>query len=630
MKNHIHHKKSKFWEKMTGWKGIWFHLAGIIAIAWFLIRVVPKPQRAQYPCQQIAMSISLGYIAFWGILFTGLVIWMRKVKTKWAKTMPTIAAGFVVLFTITGAVFATGFFQGNQPAITTWDPIPKQPMGNGTGINPGRVVWEWNPAATAQNLTGYWWEEQNNNQTILDAMFRQGVCEVTGETNISAAWDALFHDFNQRHGNGDIGYQPGEKIAIKINLNNVMYHTQNPYTYESTDRDASPYVVKALLRQLVNTAGVTQEDITVLDASRDMPDWFYYRVYYHDYPASPLVPEFSLVHFVDNSGGAMGREIIIPSQEYVYVYNDSGLKLTLPTSISEATYLFDMPLLKKHPVNNGITLSGKNLFGCFMEPVSDGLHQTHVDSFTMGVPAPQTALLADKDLGGKMLLYIGDGTFATKVDHKTIAKFLMYPFNNDWTNSLFFSQDPVAMDSVMYDFLYTEGTNPCEESQNYLHQAAVPPANVYDPENDGVYLTKSLGVHEHWDPTVNIFSSDRYSGPAGHGIDFQAYGEEYARPGVVIASPQEKHLYLFGTDKGAFPWTMIIGRIDVEAHVNGDVGAIQKVEFYKDNVLKFTDAEAPFIWSWNTVSLFRHTIKVTAYYDSVNTTSSEIKVWKLL
>jgi hypothetical protein len=44
----------------------------------------------------------------------------------------------------------------------------------------------------------------------------------------------------------------------------------------------------------------------------------------------------------------------------------------------------------------------------------------------------------------------------------------MYPFNGDWTNSLFFSQDPVAMDSVMYDFLFAEGTNPSEASQNYI------------------------------------------------------------------------------------------------------------------------------------------------------------------
>ena len=61
----------------------------------------------------------------------------------------------------------------------------------------------------------------------------------------------------------------------------------------------------------------------------------------------------------------------------------------------------------------------------------------------------------------------------------------------------------------MYDFLYEEGTNPIEGSQNYLHQSAEPPLGIYDPENDGVYLSESLGVHEHWDNSKDIFSPDR-------------------------------------------------------------------------------------------------------------------------
>ena len=153
----------------------------------------------------------------------------------------------------------------------------------------------------------------------------------------------------------------------------------------------------------------------------------------------------------------------------------------------------------------------------------------------MGNPAPQVDLFAYEHLGGKTLLYLGDGTFGTKVDHKTIAKFLMYPFNDDWTNSLFFSQDPVALDSVMYDFLLTEGTNPIEGSQNYLHQAAVPSPNVYDPEHDGMYLSTSLGVHEHWDRTVNIFSAQ--SGTLvlqEMELTIAHLDEEFVRPGVVI------------------------------------------------------------------------------------------------
>jgi hypothetical protein len=626
MKNQVHYKKTRIWERMTGWKGIWFHIAGIIAILWFVIRVVPKPQRAQYPCQQVAISISLGYIAFWSILFTGLVIWMRKAKTKFAKMAPTFIAGFIVLFTISGAVFATNYFQGDQTTAVSWDPIPKQPMGTGTGVNPGRVVWVWNPNATEKDLAGYWWEQENNNQDIIDHMFSIGVQNLTGASDDSDAWNSIFSYFNEVHGNGNVGYQPGEKIAIKLNFNNALGGTGDPYVKEDNDRDASPYVVKALLRHLVNVVGVAQEDITVFDASRPIANWFYNRVYYETYPADPLVEEFSHIHFVDSTGDAAGREQVIPSSTTMYFAD--GTTRTLPTCVIEAKYIINMPLLKRHPINMGVTLSGKNFFGSFIEQVSD-IHTYHISGLTMGNPAPQVDLLAYEHLGGKTLLFLGDGTFGTKVDHKTIAKFLMYPFNNDWTNSLFFSQDPVALDSVMYDFLLTEGTNPTEGSQNYLHQAAVPLPNVYDPEHDGIYLSTSLGVHEHWDRTINIFSSERYSGSSGNGIDYRAYGQEFVQPGVVITTPLEKHLYLFGKDIGAFPTTMVIGKIDVNAQVNGDAGTVQKIEFYKDNTLQFTDTEAPYIWTWNKVSFFRHTIKIIAYYDSVNSTSNQMSVWKL-
>ena len=626
MKHHAHHKTSRFWENLTGWKGIWFHVAGIIAIIWFLVRVVPKPSRAQYPCQQVAMSISLGYIAFWGILFTGLIVWMRKAKTKFMKTTPALLTSFLVLFTITGAVFATNYFGQSEPSPVAWNPIPKEPMGVPTGVNPGRVVWEWNPDATQKNLTGYWWEAQNNNQAVIDQMVASGIEQLAGLSNGTQAWGVLFSYFNQIHGYGNVGYQTGEKIAIKLNFNNAGGGVGDPYTKEDNDRDASPFVVKALLRQLVHVAGVPQEDITIFDASRPIPDWFYNRLYYVTYPADPLEPEFNAIHYVDAYGGATGREQAVASATKMY-FADGTIR-TLPQQIVDAKYLIDMPILKRHPLNYGVTLSGKNFFGSFMEPVSD-IHPYHLSGLIMGNPAPQVDLFAYKDLGGKTFLFLGDGTFATTNDHKTISKFLMFPFSNDWTNSLLFSQDPVAIDSVMYDFLYTEGANPCEGSQNYLHQAAVPLPDIYDPEHDGVYLSTSLGVHEHWDPTVDIFSADRYSGPSGNGIDWVTSGSEYAQPAVVITTPQEKHLYLFGTDKGKFFATIIIGKITVEAQVNGDVETVQKVEFYKDNKLQTTDTEAPYTWSWNTVSFFRHTITVIAYYNGVNSTTSHLTVWKL-
>jgi len=525
MKQKFHKIKMNLLLRSTNPSGILFHIAGIICIIWFLIRVIPKPDRIRYPCQQMSIMVALGYITFWILLwsaiFHGLSIWMKKVKYNISKFAPVILVSFILIFSISSNVFAD-INNDEKEKLVIWDPIPKEPIGTPLGVSPGRVVWVWNPNATEKELSGYWWEMENNNQTVIDLMFSYGLQSLASADDDYSAWDFIFKYFNQIHGYGDIGYQPGEKIAIKINFNNC-----GSYTAEDNDRDASPYVVKSLLRQLVNVVGVDQDDITIYDATRAIGNWFYNRVYYTEYPANSLVPEFTEVHFVDSMGGASGRESVIASSKRVYFAAGSCAYRTLPTVVADAKYLINMPLLKRHPIESGVTLSGKNFFGTWIEGV-EAVHPYLYSSFILGNPAPQTDLFAHEHIGGKTILYIGDGTFATKVDHRTIAKFQMYPFNDDWTSSLYFSQDPVAIDSVMYDFLLAEGTNPTEGSQNYLHQSAVPNLNTYDPENDGVYLSDSLGVHEHWDTTEDIFSSNRYSGVSNNGIDYIAFqGKEF-------------------------------------------------------------------------------------------------------
>ena len=552
MKLNFHKIKMKLLYRITNSNSILFHIIGIICIIWFLIRVVPKPDRIRYPCQQMSIIVALGYITFWIILwsalFHGLGLWMKKVRYNTSKFPPAILVSFLLIFSISSNVFADNNYDENEKLVL-WNPIPKEPIGTPKGENPGRVVWVWNPEATEKDLSGYWWNMENNDQTVIDQMFSFGLQNLANVDNDYLAWDLLFKYFNQVHGHGNIGYQPGEKIAIKVNFNNCQ-----DYITEDNYRDASPYVVKSLLRQLVNAVGVNQEDITIYDATRPIGNWFYNRVFYKEYPANPLVPEFADVHFVDCYGSASGREKVIVSSERVYFAAGSCEYRTLPTVVADASYLINMPILKRHPIENGVTLSGKNFFGTWMESVED-VHPYLYSSFILGNPAPQTDLFAHENIGGKTILYLGDGIFATKVNHWTIAKFQMYPFNDDWTNSLFFSQDPVAIDSVMYDFLLAEGTNPAEGSQNYLHQSAEPPAGVYDPENDGVFVSDSLGVHEHWNTTENIFSSERYSGPLDNGIDYIAvHGEEFKvdADGPYYGLTHEP-LQFYGTASGGNP-----------------------------------------------------------------------------
>lgn len=620
--------RKKIYNRLKNLKGLWFHIIGLACLIWIIIRVTPAPHRSQYPCQLIAIPIAIGYIAFWSILLHSLKIWMSKAKTRTTAYIPAFLIFFILMFSITGAVFA---FNTNNTSGVDWEPTPKNPIGTPIGAKPGRVVWVWNPEATKSNIDGLWWNEKNNNQEVINNMFSDGIKGLTDETDDYKSWDTLFKYFNQVHDKGEQGYKNGEKIAIKVNLNNCYDYLNKPYTRIDNERDESPYVVKTLLKQLTQVVGVKQEDITIYDSSRAMANWFYNRVYYEKYPAFPLVPEYPNVNYIDTYGGAHGRKKATPSNELIHFADGTGLYRTLPESVVNANYIINMPLLKRHPSNNGngVTLSAKNFYGTWIEPVVK-VHKYHESGHILDNPTPQTDLLAHEHIGQKTLLYIGDGMYPTIIDHKTLDKFQMYPFNNDWTNSLFFSQDPVAIDSVMYDFLHTEGTKPSEGSQNYLHQAAQPTTNVYDPENDGIYLNHSLGVHEHWDKNIDIFSPERYSGPENNGIDFIAIGQEHAQPYIVIHNPKQNHLYFNNKEITVFPLTIVFAPILINVSVNGVSQNILNIEFYIDNDIKHTCTEEPYNWYWQEISFSKHELKIIANLEDGNLISNELTIWKYL
>jgi len=622
MKKWTHH----LFHKMKHAKGIWFHLAGVICLFWVLFRVLPAPHRSQYPCQQVAIPIAFGYIAFWSALMYGIIIWLKKTPSKASAIFPAFLMVFILVFSITGFGFADPMNIQTIP-YASWDPNPKDPIGIPQGINPGRVVWIWDKNATEKELDGYWFESQNNDQDVINEMFSKGLQSLTDASCDVEAWNALFTYFNVNNKNEHRGYQVGEKIAIKVNLNNCWNSISYIDDYERVDdeRDAHPAVVKSLLYQLTAIVGIEQSDIIVYDASRPMPNWFY----------DPIVSEYPNVQYIDAFGGATGRSQVQSSDTSFY-FSD-GVIRTLPVCVVEAEYLINMPLLKQHPINHGVTLSGKNLFGTFIETVAD-IHNYHISGQTMGNPAPQVDLLASEHLGGKTLLYIGDGLYATLNDHRTIYHFHMNPFHDDWTNSLFFSQDPVAIDSVMYDFLHTEGPIPIEGSQNYLHQAAEPIEHIYDPEHDGIFVSESIGVHEHWDTTIDIFSKDRYSGVEGNGIDYVAIGDSEEQTSIVITKPAYQRLYMFNQEKSfsilwfdfyTFPTTLIFGPITVKTEASS-TGTIDYVTFSIDGLETFTDEEPPYEWDWNTVSFGRHILTVATFKDNEITASSNRELIKII
>lgn len=126
------------------WAKLIFPVLGAVSLGWFLIRVGPKPSRAAYPCQRLALPLAAGFLAW--LMAVGLWIAARRAAIRaWAQSRPGRALAWLgVALAALAAVL--------QPVIGTrlqaFGPEPHAPMGVGRGLNAGRVVWVHAPGAT--------------------------------------------------------------------------------------------------------------------------------------------------------------------------------------------------------------------------------------------------------------------------------------------------------------------------------------------------------------------------------------------------------------------------------------------------------------------------------------------------
>ena len=224
---------------------------------------------------------------------------------------------------------------------------PGQPIGQGRGIHPGRVAWVHAPGvAQWDGKSGLRVEDRWNDQQKADLMVSEAICQLTGEPNARRAWRALFGHFNKTHGRGGRGYRRGETIAVKLNMNNALTH------HDTIELNSSPFTTLALVRSLVDSGGVRQQDIVLCEPSRAITDSIYNKVHH----------EFPLVRFVDNTGGD-GREKCEYYPEQIDYSADNGkMARGLARCIVDADYLINTALLKTHN-GPGVTLTAKNWYG---------------------------------------------------------------------------------------------------------------------------------------------------------------------------------------------------------------------------------------------------------------------------
>lgn len=479
---------------------------GIASLFWLIVRSGTKPQRLAYPCQRQAAANVGALVALLPVIYIprffrckryrvrilkrllvavplsillicgGFFLQHQKYQQAWRTVYEASRHGPVGVPLLTGFTgISSAFFLGacdqsgsSAPVI----PVPSRPHSF-----TNRVVTVHNSAATTWANPDSGNPHERMNQTEISRMVEAGLLSLTGDETLAGAWRTL------------VPYKSGQRVAIKLNFNNTYTNDWND------DPWMNPYaeLVNAVLEGLI-TSGVPADRITLADPSRIINDSFRSRI------------TVSGVRYVVRPGVEIGGRASVSAASFVADGSPfASLSQAAPgdwivirpaTVFADADHIINIPQLKGHG-GASVTLGLKNHFGSVLFPSSGiGESSWHDYFYTWGSDYGGLSynLLADINANPvfryKTRLVIGDGLLGhpeiNYVDPVSWSSFAGGP-----PELLFFGVDPVAVDSVMFDFLQAEcaAASLAPRNDDILHYAA----------------SVGLGVHEHWDNAGSKF-----------------------------------------------------------------------------------------------------------------------------
>lgn len=302
-------------------------------------------------------------------------------------------------------------------------------------------------APNATNWSGSGWYGNAVNQNVVDSMVQTGLQQLTGQSAWGDIWYSLFSSVQSS------GYQAGQQIAVKVNFNNSSGCNDSDDTI-----DALPQPVSALIAGL-KQAGVREQDIWIYDATktgRYIPDRF----------RTPILSRHPNVRFCGR-GACQG--VIAASHgkdpSLTVRFQDPGNDLTdrqLADLLYDATYLINMPILKRHSGDQFIpvSLGFKNHLGSLNNILRGGNDSLHKylgasEDLYRSTYSPLIDIYSNPNVNNKTVLTLGEGLYGS--NGATGGAIVTWSIFGDALNSLFFATDPVAIDCVMVDFLAAEG-----------------------------------------------------------------------------------------------------------------------------------------------------------------------------
>jgi outer membrane protein assembly factor BamB len=158
----------------------------------------------------------------------------------------------------------------------------------------------------------------------------------------------------------------------------------------------------------------------------------------------------------------------------------------------------------------------------------------------------------------------------------------------------------------------------------------IPPYSYHWDFGDGNYSTQQNPKHKYMKAGDYIATFEVIDDEGNYSSDNASVHIDELPPDpptVEIVSPKNA-LYILDNEILSLRMPFIIGKVTITADAyQPDVG-INRVEFYIDEELKFTDYEEPYEWIWDEQVFFKHQIKVVAVDNQEASTSDSINVRK--
>lgn len=295
--------------------------------------------------------------------------------------------------------------------------------------------------------------------SVYADMFARGITSLTQQQNVINAWQNLL-----------VGYQPGHKIAIKLNLNS--------YDYNANQTCEMAYAIIESLKLF----GVSAANMKVFDVVRKFPD--YWRARWD-----------SDVDYVNSTDVAWDSNatVYFPAIDTTHRF---------PTVLSQANHVIAVGLQKGH--KSYVTGSMKNHFGSQELPAD--LHIERYDNICQ--------LAASPFVRGKLRLIVVEGAFMTW-DHEghpfeeteATALFPVGLSGHSSPNYMMFGTNMVTIDSVLGAIQNYERAARGEDQwpNEFITMAAAAPYNLGTRENP-TFVSNTAG----WSQVDMHFSSYEY------------------------------------------------------------------------------------------------------------------------